>query len=187
VSGELHTLATLPLGRRVPGTHLTWGWVGLIAGLVWPLWSREEFFALARSINMNCRHHIHWSFVTTARPPTRPWKPQSLWLITTWLLFYCSPSSLLAGLSLLWFCFFSQNENETEGMTFWNSIRHPKGIGSGTRQHWGKWLPQSFWSVKRMMGSLYTFPMRLFWRRWQPKLSKLSQHFFFDLVRELFL
>jgi hypothetical protein len=25
----------------------------------------------------------------------------------------------------------------------------------------------------------------LFWKRWQPKLSKLSQHFFFDLVWEL--
>jgi hypothetical protein len=37
----------------------------------------------------------------------------------------------------------------------------------------------------KAMGSLYTFPMRLFWRRWQPKLSKLSRHFFFDLVREL--
>jgi hypothetical protein len=37
----------------------------------------------------------------------------------------------------------------------------------------------------KTMGSLYTFPRRLFWRRWQPKWSKLSQHFFFDLVREL--
>jgi hypothetical protein len=36
-----------------------------------------------------------------------------------------------------------------------------------------------------MMGSLHTFPMRLFWRRWQEKLSKLSQHFFSDQVREL--
>jgi hypothetical protein len=35
------------------------------------------------------------------------------------------------------------------------------------------------------MGSLYTFPRRLVWRRWQPNLSKLSQHFYFDLVREL--
>jgi hypothetical protein len=35
------------------------------------------------------------------------------------------------------------------------------------------------------MGSLYRFPRRLFWRRWQPKLSKLSQHFFLDLVLEL--
>jgi hypothetical protein len=35
------------------------------------------------------------------------------------------------------------------------------------------------------MGSLYKFPRRLFWR-WQPKLSKLSQHFFLYLVRELF-
>jgi hypothetical protein len=39
--------------------------------------------------------------------------------------------------------------------------------------------------MEKMMGSLYTVPRKLFWRRWQPKLSKLSQHFFFDLVREL--
>jgi hypothetical protein len=32
---------------------------------------------------------------------------------------------------------------------------------------------------------LYTFPRRLFWRRWQPKLSKLCRHFFFYLVQEL--
>jgi hypothetical protein len=30
-----------------------------------------------------------------------------------------------------------------------------------------------------MMGSLYTFSRGLLWRRWQPELSKLSQHFFF--------
>jgi hypothetical protein len=36
-----------------------------------------------------------------------------------------------------------------------------------------------------MMGLLYTFPRRLFWRRWQPKSSKSSQHFFPDLVWEL--
>jgi hypothetical protein len=39
--------------------------------------------------------------------------------------------------------------------------------------------------VEETMGSLYTFPRRLFWSRLQPKLSTLSQHFFFDLVREL--
>jgi hypothetical protein len=71
------------------------------------------------------------SFIMTTRPPTCPWKPQNLWL-TTWLSF---PSSLLAGLSPLWFRFVSQIENETEGTTFWNSVWHPKGIASGTRQH----------------------------------------------------
>jgi hypothetical protein len=35
------------------------------------------------------------------------------------------------------------------------------------------------------MESLYMFPRRLFWGRWQSKLSKLSQHLFFDLVWEL--
>jgi hypothetical protein len=39
--------------------------------------------------------------------------------------------------------------------------------------------------VEKTMGLLYMFPRRLFWRKWQPKLSKLSQHFFFDLGREL--
>jgi hypothetical protein len=38
---------------------------------------------------------------------------------------------------------------------------------------------------KKTMGSLYTFPRRIFWRRWQPKLSKLSQRFFFNVVQEL--
>jgi hypothetical protein len=27
------------------------------------------------------------SFIMTTRPPTRPWKPQSLWLTTAWFLF----------------------------------------------------------------------------------------------------
>jgi hypothetical protein len=39
----------------------------------------------------------------------------------------------------------------------------------------------AFEAWKKKMGSLCTFQMRL----WQPKLSKLSQHFFFDLVQEL--
>jgi hypothetical protein len=42
-----------------------------------------------------------------------------------------------------------------------------------------------FWSVGKTTGSLYTFPRRLFWMRWEPKLSKLSRQFFFDLVQEL--
>jgi hypothetical protein len=42
------------------------------------------------------------------------------------------------------------------------------------------------WSVEKTMGSPYTFPRWLFWRRWQPKSSKLSHHFFLDLVQELF-
>jgi hypothetical protein len=31
------------------------------------------------------------SFVTTTCPPTRPWKPQNLWLTTTWLSFPILP------------------------------------------------------------------------------------------------
>jgi hypothetical protein len=39
--------------------------------------------------------------------------------------------------------------------------------------------------VEKIMGSLYIFPRRLFWKRWQTKLNKLSHHFFFYLAREL--
>jgi hypothetical protein len=35
---------------------------------------------------------------------------------------------------------------------------------------------------QQYMTALHTFPSRLFWRKWQPELSKLSQHFFYDLV-----
>jgi hypothetical protein len=62
--------------------------------------------------------------------PTCPSKPLSLYQYG-----YRPPSSLLAGLSTPWFRSVSQIENESEGMTFWNSVWHLKGITSGTRQH----------------------------------------------------
>jgi hypothetical protein len=34
----------------------------------------------------------HCSFITTTPPPTRVWKPQSLWLTTTWLSFPILPT-----------------------------------------------------------------------------------------------
>jgi hypothetical protein len=90
----------------------------------------------------------------------------------------------LLDLAPLWFRFVSQIENETEGMTFWNCPKF-----KGNRKQYStalrKWLPQCYRSVEKMMGLLYTFPRRLFWMRWQPKLSKLGQYFFFDLVWEL--
>jgi hypothetical protein len=69
-------------------------------------------------------------------------------------------------------------QSSGQRMMFWNSVWHPNGIASGTRQHRGKWLPWRSWSVVKMMGSLYTYPRRLLWKRWQTKLMKLSQHFF---------
>jgi hypothetical protein len=38
--------------------------------------------------------------------------------------------------------------------------------------------------MEKMMGSQYTFPRRLILKETAAKI-KLSQHFFFDLVREL--
>jgi hypothetical protein len=43
----------------------------------------------------------------------------------------------------------------------------------------------AFVAREKTMESLYTFQRRQFLRRWQPKLSNLSQHFFLYLVREL--
>jgi hypothetical protein len=43
----------------------------------------------------------------------------------------------------------------------------------------------AFETWEKIIVLLHTFSRRLLWRRWQPKLNKLSQHFFFDLVREL--
>jgi hypothetical protein len=42
----------------------------------------------------------------------------------------------------------------------------------------------AFEAWKKWWGSLCTLPRRLFWRRWQPKLSKINKHFFFHLVWE---
>jgi hypothetical protein len=56
-------------------------------------------------------------------------------LTTTGSVPHYSPSSLLAGLSPLWFRFVSQIQNKTEGTMFWNSVWHPKGTASGTRHH----------------------------------------------------
>jgi hypothetical protein len=122
------------------------------------------------------------SFITRMFPPMHPWKPQSLWLTATC---YHSPCSLLTGLSPLWFRFISQIENETEGTTFWNCL-----TSKGNHKRYSTALRKMTSTVllkrgKKTIGSLYAFPRRLFWRRRQPKLSKLSQHFFFDLVREL--
>jgi hypothetical protein len=78
----------------------------------------------------------------------------------------------------------SQIKNETEEMMFWNSIWHPKGFASGTQQHWGKWLPWCSWLKHRKNEGISVYVPRLFWKGWQTKLSKLSQHFFVDLIRE---
>jgi hypothetical protein len=91
-----------------------------------------------------------------------------------------SPDSAPSGFALL-----PKVKMKLKGRCFETIVWHPKGIASSSRQQKGKLLPQCFWSMEKTMGLLYTFPRRLFWRRRQPNLSKLSQHFFFDLVQDL--
>jgi hypothetical protein len=49
------------------------------------LWSLPD-------LNRKSDHAPHCSLTTTMRPPTCPWKPRSLWLITTWLSFPILPT-----------------------------------------------------------------------------------------------
>jgi hypothetical protein len=95
----------------------------------------------------------------------------------------CVSRAVLAELSPLWFRFVSQIENESAGTTFWNSVWHPKGTNHKPYSKALRKMTSTVVLTEKTMGSLYTFPRRLFWRRWCPKLCKLSQHFFFDLVR----
>lgn len=62
---------------------------------------------------------------------------------------------------------------------------HPKGIANSTRTALRKMTCTEFFKCKKKTESQYAFPKILFWRIWQPKLSELSRHFFFDIVREL--
>jgi hypothetical protein len=135
----------------------------------------DQLWSLPGDLNRKFEHVLYCSLITTAHLPTHPSAPQEF--VTNNMVIVSHPP-YSADLGPCDFAV-SQIENETEGMMFWNSIWHPKGIANSTWQHWGKWLPRHSWSMKKWIGSLYLFPRRLFWKRWQTKLSMLSQHLLF--------
>jgi hypothetical protein len=47
---------------------------------------------LPGDLNRKFEHVPHCSFIMTRFPPTRHWKPQSLWLTATWLSFTILPT-----------------------------------------------------------------------------------------------
>jgi hypothetical protein len=47
---------------------------------------------LPGDLNRKFEHAPHCFLIMTMRPPTRPWKPQSFWLTTTWLSFPLLPT-----------------------------------------------------------------------------------------------
>jgi hypothetical protein len=51
-----------------------------------------QLWSLPGDLNITFEHAPHCSFIMTTSPPTHPWKPQSLWLTTTWLLFPILPA-----------------------------------------------------------------------------------------------
>jgi hypothetical protein len=54
-------------------------------------WARKhhwnQLWSLPRDLNTKFEHALHCRVITTMHSPTRPWKPQCLWLTTTWLSF----------------------------------------------------------------------------------------------------
>jgi hypothetical protein len=43
----------------------------------------DQLWSLPGDLNRKFEHVLCCSFITTMRPPTCPWQPQSLWLTTT--------------------------------------------------------------------------------------------------------
>jgi hypothetical protein len=52
----------------------------------------HQLWSLPGDLNRKSEHAPHCSFITTTRLPTRPWKPQNLWLTATWLSFPILPT-----------------------------------------------------------------------------------------------
>jgi hypothetical protein len=99
----------------------------------------SDFSVMFKTLEKKCVMRKAWTLMQPQLAPSRqrncPHFPESHRVYDQQQHDYHSPSFLLARLSPLWFCFVSQIANETEGMTFWNSVWHPKGIASGTQQH----------------------------------------------------
>jgi hypothetical protein len=59
-------------------------------------WARrhrwDQLWSLPGYLKWKFEHAPHCSFIITTRPPTRPRKPQSLWLTITWLSFPILPT-----------------------------------------------------------------------------------------------
>jgi hypothetical protein len=72
---------------------------------------------------------------------------------------------------------------------WWDDVLKQCLTSKGNRKRYSTALRKTTSTVllksEKAMELLYTFPRRLFWRRWQPILSKFRQNVFFDLVREI--
>jgi hypothetical protein len=59
-------------------------------------WARrhhwDQLQSLPGDLNRKFEHALHCSFIMTTCPPTRPRRPQNLWLTTTWLSFPILPT-----------------------------------------------------------------------------------------------
>jgi hypothetical protein len=150
-------------------------------------WTRRHRWGQLWSLPGDNRKFVHvptCSFITTTHPPTRPWKPQSLWP-TTCLSFTILPTRR-AHTAVIPLSFPNWKWNWRDDVlkqcltSKGNRKRHSTALKNDFHGAFEAWKNKT-----KTMGSLYMFPRRLFWRSWQPKLNKLNQYFFFDLVREL--
>jgi hypothetical protein len=134
-------------------------------------WARRHYSDQLRRLpedhNRKFEHTPHCSFIMTTLPPTRPWKQQTLWL-RTWL------SIPILLISWAWppvisLCFPNWK------WSWRDDVLKQCLMSQGSRKWYltalRKMTSTVLFKCEEIMGSLYTFPMRLFWRRWQPKLN----------------
>jgi hypothetical protein len=106
--------------------------------------------------------------ITTMRPPTHPWKPQSLWQATTWLSFPILPTRrTVKGRP-----FETVSDIQRESQTVLNSIK--ENDFHGALEECKKWWDRRIHS----QGDYFAGDS-------SQHFNKLSQHFFFELVRKL--
>jgi hypothetical protein len=148
-------------------------WRGLstvtFTGMFWDIW--EE----------SCDKE-DWNFgatttgsIMTTHPPAHPWKQNHI-----------SPHlPYLLDLAPCDFSVFAKLKMKLKGWRFETVSDVQRELQAVLNIIMENDFHSAFEAWKKKMGSLYTFPRRLFWMRWQPKLSTLSHHFFFDLLQEL--
>jgi hypothetical protein len=79
---------------------------------------------------------------------------------------------------------FSKLKKKLKGTTFWNSVSHPKGIRSGTRQHYGE-MTSTVLLWKKLWGRCLCSEGDYSEGDGSQNWVRKRHHFFFDLVQEL--
>jgi hypothetical protein len=113
-------------------------------------------------LNRKFEHAPHCSFITTS-PPTRPWKPQSLWLTATWLWFPILPTHKTSPPA---FVLFPKLKIKLKGRRFETASdiqRESQAVLDSIKKNDFHSAFEA-WKNDRITIDV---PKELFWRRWQ--------------------